>query len=143
MRHNLEEKNEKNKKGRREVFFSPNMIQRKETIPKTPHSYSQGRTQSYYYNFLLFIIINSKGPGIREQRPSTAMLSALHSGPPGSSVSIASFLLFSLFNGPPPPHFPPTNHQQISHMFKKKLQIHRLVIPHQFVAKQIVVSCGF
>lgn len=119
------------------------MIQRKETIQRTWLSYSQGHTRSYYYDFLLFIIINSKGPEIREQRPSAAKLSALHSGPLGSSVSIAPFLLFSLFNGPPPPHFPPTNHQQISHKFKKKLEIHRLVIPHQFVAKQIVVSCEF
>lgn len=142
MRHNLEEKM-RGKKRKEGGFSSPNMIQREETIPKTPLSYSQGRARSYYYNFLLFIIINSKGPRIQEQRPSTAKLSVPHSGPLGSSVSIASFLLFSLFNGPPPPHFPPQITSKFPTSLKKKLQIHRLVIPHQFVAKQIVVSRGF
>lgn len=95
------------------------MIQKKETIQRTLLSYSQRRTQSYYYHFLLFRIINSKGPEILEQRPSTTQLSALRPEPLGSSVSIASFLRFSPFNGPSPT-LPPTNHQKISHKFKKK-----------------------
>lgn len=90
----------------------------------------------------MFIIIHSKRPKIYEQRPSTELLSAQHSGPPGSPVSIASFLLFSPFNGPPDPPLPPT--KQISHKLKKKnVQIHEIVIPHQFAPKQIVVNCEF
>jgi hypothetical protein len=80
-------------------------------------------THSYYYHFLLFIIINSKGLEILEQRPSTAQLSALHPGPLGSSVSIASFLLFSPFNAPLPhtsPHKSPENFPQVKKKKKKK-----------------------
>lgn len=62
----------------------------------------------------------------------------------GASGSLVQLFpsFFSLLSMPPPPTSP-ASQQQISHKLKKNVQIHTIVIPHQFAPKQIVVNCEF